>query len=142
VKLVTGLVKNRVLGSIGQVLQRLCHHHSDLSSFTSAFASRGYPLPLLQCQIHCTPPSTLPKTKLICPLITTYHPSLHSLKCILKESHHILLSDLSTPSFSSFFFNLPQSVSDWAKSNIYLYFMVLKSNNMRLCSKWHSVCVH
>ena len=77
-----------------------CNHPSDLSSFTfnltSAFASRGYPLPFLQCQNHCTPPPTLPKNKPVCPLITTYHPGLHSLRCILKESHHILLSDPST----------------------------------------------
>ena len=52
--------------------------------------------PLLQCQIHCNPPFILRNTKPISSLITTYPPGLHSLRYILKESHHILSSDLST----------------------------------------------
>ena len=42
-----------------------------------------------------------PRTIPICPLITTYHPGLHSFRLILKESHHILLSDPFASNLSS-----------------------------------------
>ena len=63
---------------------------------TSAFASHGYLL--LQHQISHTPPSFQLRTKSIpsSALITAYHPGLQILKNILRESHHIFLSDPST----------------------------------------------
>ena len=39
---------------------RICNYLSDISNFTSAFASNGYPLPLLQCQIHSLYPEPTP----------------------------------------------------------------------------------
>ena len=65
-------------------------------NLASSFASHGYPLAHLQCQIHCIPPPYLPRTTSICPLITTYNLGLHSLRYILTESDHILFSDPST----------------------------------------------
>ena len=50
-------------------VRHICKHPCDLSNFTSALTSYGYPLPLL-CQIHHTSPTTLPRTNSFSPLNT------------------------------------------------------------------------
>jgi hypothetical protein len=58
------------------------------SNLTSAFSSHGYPLSFLQCQIYHIPPSTLPGTNPIYPLIITYHPGVSS-KTVTTSSYLI-----------------------------------------------------
>ena len=82
------------------------------SQISHLLCLHGYLLPLLQChifhtllqcQIFYTPPSIQLSTNcnLSATLITTYYPGFHILKCTLRESHHILLSNLSTCKFLS-----------------------------------------
>ena len=81
-----------------------CSHHSKLfifiSNLTSAFYSMiilslyynaRFPSPTTQLSINSNHPS---------PLITTYPPGLHTVKCTLRENHYIFQSDPSLQSAS------------------------------------------
>ena len=71
--------------------RRICNHPWPLQLHLPWLPSPPSPTP------DSSHPSTNPtQTKPVCPLITTYYPGLHSLRHILNESHHILLSDPST----------------------------------------------
>ena len=87
---------------------RICSHPKDLHTYTcnltKAFASRGYPVPLIQKQLsralhysNTTPRPSHDTHHLS--LTTTYYPGLHCLKRILREGLHILSSDPATQDF-------------------------------------------